>query len=128
MDDPQAVRVRAPARASRAAPIRQAAVVGVPDALLGQRLVAFAIPQEGAKPQKPAGILGGCAKMLPRHMVPRHLYLVEDLPTTSSGKVDYPALAKRAEELSEQKQLPANANRGDPKSANPAQQPEAANG
>ncbi len=79
----------------RVAPIRQAAVVGAPDDVLGQILVAFAIPQERAGALEPARILSNCASKLPRHMIPKRIILVDELPMTSSGKVNYPALRDR---------------------------------
>ena len=33
-----------------------------------------------------------CAGALPRHMVPRRIEVVNELPMTSNGKVDYAAL------------------------------------
>ena len=74
------------------APLRQAAVVGVADAMLGQHLVAFAVPQEKAGTLDPQAILAGCAAKLPRHMVPKQVNLVGTLPMTANGKVDYTAL------------------------------------
>jgi acyl-CoA synthetase (AMP-forming)/AMP-acid ligase II len=71
--------------------VRQAAVVGVPDAVLGQHLVAFAVPEENAQ-LDPADMLAKCAGVMPRHMVPKRIELVNDLPKTSSGKVNYPKL------------------------------------
>ncbi|MBO6726229.1 MAG: AMP-binding protein [Rhizobiaceae bacterium] len=76
----------------QAAPIRQAAVIGVPDAMLGQHLVAFVVPQEGRADLRPATVLEALAPVLPRHMLPKQIRIVEALPTTSSGKVAYPAL------------------------------------
>ena len=76
----------------RVAAIRQAAIIGVPDPVLGQHLVAFAIPEEQATELDPSQVLAKCASELPRHMVPKQLVLVESLPMTSSGKVDYPKL------------------------------------
>ncbi len=76
----------------KVAPIRQAAVVGVPDPVLGQHLVAFAIPAEQAGDLDPADILVRCAGAMPRHMVPKRIELVSELPMTSSGKVNYPKL------------------------------------
>ncbi len=74
------------------APVRQVAVIGVPDPVMGQVLVAFAIPEEGAGDLVPAAILAKCSTRLPRHMVPKEVKLVDDLPMTASGKVNYPAL------------------------------------
>jgi acyl-CoA ligase (AMP-forming) (exosortase A-associated) len=75
----------------RVGKVRQAAVVGVPDAVLGQHLVAFAVPEENAQ-LNPADMLAKCAGAMPRHMVPKRIELVSDLPKTSSGKVNYPKL------------------------------------
>jgi acyl-CoA ligase (AMP-forming) (exosortase A-associated) len=76
------------------AAVRQAAVVGAPDAVLGQHLVAFAIPEENADVDS-AEILVKCAGALPRHMVPKRMEIVSELPMTSSGKVNYPLLRDR---------------------------------
>lgn len=73
------------------AAVRQAAVVGVPDPVLGQHLVAFAVAEEQAQLDS-ADILAQCAGALPRHMVPKRIEFVSELPMTSSGKVDYPKL------------------------------------
>lgn len=74
------------------APLRQAAVIGVPDTVLGQHLIAFAIPQENAGELNAATVLADCTAKMPRHMVPKQIYFVAELPMTSSGKVNYPAL------------------------------------
>jgi acyl-CoA ligase (AMP-forming) (exosortase A-associated) len=76
----------------KVAAIHQAAVVGVPDPVLGQYLVAYAIPEEQAEDLVPAEILASCASEIPRHMVPKQLRLVDHLPMTSSGKVNYSKL------------------------------------
>lgn len=91
----------------KVAAIRQAAVVGVPDPVLGQHLVAFAIPEEQAVELVPAEILASCASQLPRHMVPKQIRLVNELPMTSSGKVNYPKLR---DGLAAENELVANGN------------------
>ena len=78
----------------KVAAVRQAAVVGVLDPVLGQSLVAFAIPEEGAE-LTPSEILVKCSGAMPRHMVPKRIELVDELPLTSSNKVDYPKLRDR---------------------------------
>lgn len=76
--------------------IEQAAIVGAPDELLGQHLVAFVIAQrEIALPQLQAD----CASRLPRHMIPKRMIQVARFPLTASGKVDYPALRKQLEPI-----------------------------
>jgi acyl-CoA synthetase (AMP-forming)/AMP-acid ligase II len=42
-------------------------------------------------------LLAFCAGEMPRHMIPKHIVVVEELPKTSSGKMDYPALRRREE-------------------------------
>jgi long-chain acyl-CoA synthetase len=71
--------------------ISQAAVIGAPDEVLGQHLVAFIILSEGAALSS-ADVIGHCAGCLPRHMVPKRVEIVSTLPATASGKVNYPAL------------------------------------
>ena len=80
---------------SRSGPVRDAAVIGIPDDALGQRLVACVVPQEGHQIEVPA-LLAGVSRLLPRHMVPHVVDVMDDLPKTGSGKIDYPALRQRA--------------------------------
>ena len=77
------------------ASLRQAAVVGVPDPILGQHLIAFAIPEENAGDLNAIEVLADCTAKMPRHMVPKQIHFVDELPMTSSGKVNYPALREQ---------------------------------
>jgi acyl-CoA ligase (AMP-forming) (exosortase A-associated) len=74
--------------------VRQAAVIGVPDDVLGQSIKAFLVPKEGEHLDSET-VLQHCAEKMPRHMVPKCLEFLSELPKTSSGKVDYPALRRR---------------------------------
>ena len=65
--------------------IREAAVVGVPDALLGETIWAFVIPEEGAAPGR-SEILAHCRQGLEAHEVPDQVRVVEDWPRAESGK------------------------------------------
>lgn len=64
----------------------EAAVIGVPDDLLGNRLVAFAVTINNETTENE--ILEGCARLLPRYKVPAEVRLMKALPKKSSGKID----------------------------------------
>jgi len=74
--------------------LAQAAVIGVPDPAVGQRVHAVCVPEEGADE---ARILARCARDLPPHMVPRAIEFVPELPRSPNGKVDYKLLSAERE-------------------------------
>lgn len=79
-----------------AAGVHMAAVIGVPDRLLGQAIVAYVVPHDGAELQ-PTALRRHCAERLEDYMVPARVELREVLPTTPNGKIDHRALAREHE-------------------------------
>ena len=71
-----------------------AAVIGIPDELLGQVIKAFVVPKDGEMIDTQA-LLSYCGEKMPRYMVPRIVEVLVELPKTPSGKIDYPALRRR---------------------------------
>ncbi|MEO7706937.1 MAG: AMP-binding protein [Caldimonas sp.] len=67
--------------------VREAAVVGVPDAYRGEALVAAVVLAAGDRPTGDA-LLEHLAARLVRYKVPRDIRVVAELPKTSIGKVD----------------------------------------
>ena len=64
----------------------EAAVVGVPDDMLGYRLAAFAVAINDETSE--AEVLAECSLLLPKYKVPSELRLIKSLPKKSSGKID----------------------------------------
>jgi acyl-CoA synthetase (AMP-forming)/AMP-acid ligase II len=73
-----------------------AAVIGVPDAEAGENVHAIVIPL-GDKLDT-TQVLRRCALRLPAYMVPKSIEVVEVLPKTPNGKIDYQSL--RAQRVS----------------------------
>ncbi len=74
--------------------IAEAAVVGVPDADWGERLVAFVVPSAAGRPD-PASLDARCLAAIARHKRPRQYFVVESLPRNPAGKVLKTALRQR---------------------------------
>ena len=73
--------------------IREAAVLPVPDGILGNRLRAV-ISANGSGAPTRQEVLEHCRQRLPRYMVPDTVEFCDELPKTSTGKVDRTRLAK----------------------------------
>ena len=64
----------------------EAAVVGLPDDLLGKRLAALVVPLNGGASTD--AIKKRCAALLPKYKLPGEIRLVRSLPKNANGKVD----------------------------------------
>jgi amino acid adenylation domain-containing protein len=73
--------------------IREAAVVGIPDELIGRRIKAVVCPKSGGS-LTAAAIKEYCRNHLPSYMVPDAVELVEMLPRTSTNKINRKLLEK----------------------------------
>jgi long-chain acyl-CoA synthetase len=66
--------------------VREAAVTGVPDEILGEAVRAYVVLDEGASLSE-REVRRACAERLESFMVPREVRFVDDLPKTTTGKV-----------------------------------------
>jgi acyl-coenzyme A synthetase/AMP-(fatty) acid ligase len=73
--------------------VKEAAVVALPDDEIGARIRAFLACGAGLDA---AAIRDHCLERLPRYMVPERFELLDQLPKTSTGKIDRTRLAARA--------------------------------
>jgi len=64
----------------------ETAVLGIPDHLLGHKLIACAVPKAHDCGERE--ILASCAERLPKYKIPNAVLLVRSLPKNSSGKID----------------------------------------
>ena len=67
--------------------VAEVAVVGMPDEILGERLVAFVVPSGNGKSHTDGQIVNHCRGNLPRYKLVREIRFLDSLPKTSSGKI-----------------------------------------
>ncbi|MCL5966422.1 MAG: AMP-binding protein [Deltaproteobacteria bacterium] len=72
--------------------VAEAAVVGVPDEILGQAAVAFVVRSPGSAISG-RDVLKHCAGRLEPYMVPKEVAFVAEMPKSPNGKIDKTALA-----------------------------------
>lgn len=76
---------------------RQVAVIRLPDPLVGQAVHAVAVATK-QHVDVPA-VLASAAQRLAAYMVPRTIELIDALPITPNGKVDYPRLVQERSDV-----------------------------
>ena len=78
--------------------LAEAAVVSRPHDTLGDMIVAAVVPQRPADPGTLKALKRHVRAVMSPYMQPRDWRLLDRLPRTPSGKVDYPALTRHARE------------------------------
>jgi acyl-CoA synthetase (AMP-forming)/AMP-acid ligase II len=73
----------------------QVAVIGVPDERMGEVGMAWVVPAPGQEPTSEA-VIAWCREHMANYKVPRFVEIVDELPTTASGKVMKFKLRERA--------------------------------
>ncbi|WP_161491854.1 class I adenylate-forming enzyme family protein [Bradyrhizobium centrolobii] len=95
--------------------VEEAAVAGIPDPVLGQRVVGFVKLADGADASVVAEIRRNLEARLAVYKIPEHIAVLDALPRTALGKVDRTALQKMVSN--------ADIARGPEKSGEPPQYP-----
>jgi acyl-CoA synthetase (AMP-forming)/AMP-acid ligase II len=68
--------------------VRSAAVIGALDDVLGERPVAYVVPDgDAVAGQVEAELRAACAQWLPRHKQPSEFWLVDEMPLGPTGKI-----------------------------------------
>jgi acyl-CoA synthetase (AMP-forming)/AMP-acid ligase II len=81
--------------------IAQAAVIGVPDARLGEVGMAFVVPAPGSPAPKPEEIIEWSRAEMANYKAPRFVEIIDELPLNATGKVMKDELRARAQQGSD---------------------------
>ncbi|MGH9025532.1 MAG: class I adenylate-forming enzyme family protein [Acidimicrobiia bacterium] len=82
--------------------VTRAAVVGVPDPVLGEVGVAFVVPEPDVSPPTGSELRDWCRARLADYKAPDRVEIVDDLPVTSMLKVDKARLLAQAQETAKE--------------------------
>ena len=72
--------------------VEEAAVIGVPDAALGEAVHAFVVLRAGSRVTE-RDVQRQCVGAIEHFMIPKHVEFVDSLPKSANGKIDRRALA-----------------------------------
>jgi malonyl-CoA/methylmalonyl-CoA synthetase len=75
--------------------VAEVAVTGEPDPDLGERIVAWVVPTQGAAPERKE-LIDHVSRLLTPHKRPREIRFLDELPRNPMGKVMKPRLVERA--------------------------------
>ena len=67
--------------------VHEAAVVGIPDEILGQTIKAYIIKKKDSELSEKQ-ILLYCSKNMEPFMIPKAIEFIDDLPRSANGKID----------------------------------------
>ena len=76
--------------------VQDVQVIGVPDARLGEEIMAWIRLRPGARPMTAADVRAYADGKLAHYKIPRYVRIVEDFPMTASGKVRKADIRKAA--------------------------------
>lgn len=74
----------------------EAAVIGVPDKILGEAAMAYLVPRDHRRQPDTEQLITYCRLRMPLPLVPKRFVMLKSLPKNSSGKVLKPLLKHRA--------------------------------
>jgi len=75
--------------------VKEAAAIAIPDDIVGSRIKAV-VSIDGSQTLRPMDLQSYCATKIPKYMIPEIIDFMDELPKTSSGKIDRVRLAQSA--------------------------------
>ena len=72
--------------------MNNAVVIGIPDELMGNRIVAILAFEDGNSSDCEDQLIKHCGSFLPDYMLPEKFIFYDKMPKTTSGKIDRKSL------------------------------------
>ena len=76
--------------------VADVAVIGAPDDIFGEAVVAFVEPRSGITVPKAEAIIAFCRDRIAGYKKPKHVFFIDALPRTATGKIMKPGLSTEA--------------------------------